>query len=81
MGVTAARLGSECWAPRGGKVSPEECGARTGGHGLGSVAYGGGTTARRRMTGRRDIAARVRLPARQIAVQPSLTKFYSQNLN
>jgi hypothetical protein len=81
MGVTAARLGSECWAPRGGKASPEECGPWTGGHGPASVAYGGGTIARRWMTGRRDVAARVRVPARQIAVQPSLTKFYSQNLN
>jgi hypothetical protein len=58
MGATAARPGSECWAPRGGKASPDECGARSGGRGPALVAYGGGTAADDRAPRRRGARTR-----------------------
>jgi hypothetical protein len=81
MGATAARLGSECWALRGGRASPEECGARTGGRGPASVVYAGGTTAWRRTTGRRRRRGAERGRLKNVSQYPCSNAKISKKLN
>jgi hypothetical protein len=81
MYATAVRPGSECWAPRGGQASPEECGVRTGGPWPASMAYGGGTAARRRTIGRRRRRGAERGRLKNVSQYPCSNAKISKKLN